>query len=418
MPRNSQFHPGREPLANDSNLNLRPSHVSGPFSFLNPTRAHYHQHHPPPTHPSKDEEDHPSVPIPSTQAHIERLWRSRDNRKGRHALRIDYGAAKQEPGVTVPPPTNTFGATARGLSRMATYAPYWDVSYLVAVSFTLGSAVWIVNAFFAWLPLVDPKTFFAGETLIGGGVTAIIGTTIFEIGSVLLLLEAINANQTGCFGWALEEAVKTAQDDAVASILEFRPNLRDCRHHHANRDVFLDQDTTTTTIHHHRVQTDGKERSFRWLPSTTELRTHYFHELGFIASLIQFISATIFWIAGITALPGIMNHMSLGLTDGVFWVPQIIGGMGFVTSGLLFTLETQGKWYIPAPHVLGWHVGFWNLIGGIGFTLCGALGPASGVSSGVAYQTSLATFWGSWSFMLGSCIQWYESLEKYPVENK
>lgn len=26
-------------------------------------------------------------------------------------------------------------------------------------------------------------------------------------------------------------------------------------------------------------------------------------------------------------------------------------------------LETQRKWYLPAPRVLGWHIGAWNLIG-------------------------------------------------------
>lgn len=52
---------------------------------------------------------------------------------------------------------------------------------------------------------------------------------------------------------------------------------------------------------------------------------------------------------------------------------------------------------------------------GIGFTLCGALGFAA-ANSGAVYQGSLATFWGSWCFLVGSVIQWYESLNKNPVE--
>lgn len=32
-------------------------------------------------------------------------------------------------------------------------------------------------------------------------------------------------------------------------------------------------------------------------------------------------------------------------------------------------LETQPKWYVPAFGVLGWHIGFWNLIGALGFTV-------------------------------------------------
>jgi hypothetical protein len=76
-----------------------------------------------------------------------------------------------------------------------------------------------------------------------------------------------------------------------------------------------------------------EQRSFEWLPSLKELRTHYIHELGFLASLVQMIGATIFWIAGFTGLPGIIDHMSEGLTDGVYWVPQIVGGFCFVLSG-------------------------------------------------------------------------------------
>ena len=48
---------------------------------------------------------------------------------------------------------------------MVTYFPYWDVSWLVAWSFTLGSVIWIINAFFSWLPLVDPQTEFSNESL-------------------------------------------------------------------------------------------------------------------------------------------------------------------------------------------------------------------------------------------------------------
>jgi len=98
-------------------------------------------------------------------------------------------------------------------------------------------------------------------------------------------------------------------------------------------------------------------------------------------------------------------------------------------------LETQPRWYIPAWEMLGWHIGLWNLIGALGFTvkppkqcnevagdllivskLSGALGPAFG-NSGAQYEASLATFWGSWAFLVGSAIQWYESLDKHPVES-
>lgn len=62
-------------------------------------------------------------------------------------------------------------------------------------------------------------------------------------------------------------------------------------------------------------------------------------------------------------------------------------------------IETQPNWYTPSLTTLGWHIGFWNLIGAIGFTLCGALGFAS---SNEACETGLtwATFIGSWAFLV------------------
>ncbi|KAJ7089216.1 hypothetical protein B0H15DRAFT_949197 [Mycena belliarum] len=76
----------------------------------------------------------------------------------------------------------------------------------------------------------------------------------------------------------------------------------------------------------------------------------------------------------------------------------------------LLMLETQRKWYLPALTSLGWHVGFWNLVGGTGFTLCGALGYALNSSTKLAYQSACSTFWGGWAFPLGSLIQWYEAV--------
>ena len=53
--------------------------------------------------------------------------------------------------------------------------------------------------------------------------------------------------------------------------------------------------------------------------------------------------------------------------------------------------------------VLGWHIGSWNLIGAIGFTLCGALGYGEVNNHAVEYASILATFIGSWAFLV-SCL--------------
>jgi hypothetical protein len=94
---------------------------------------------------------------------------------GRHAILVKPD--KQGKYLT-PPPTNTLRAILKGIVRMFTCFPIWDVSYLVAVIFTLGSVVWCINAFFVWLPLEKPSTEFSGDIADAGGITAFIGATI------------------------------------------------------------------------------------------------------------------------------------------------------------------------------------------------------------------------------------------------
>jgi hypothetical protein len=273
---------------------------------------------------------------------------------------------------------------------------------------------------FVWLPLERPETEFPDEIYSGGGITAFIGATIFEIGSIFLILEAVNENRAGCFGWAVEELVGEGEKERW----RLTPSRENCEHHHSNRrSLFGKRLPSGHDAESHgdldSPDVDSKggpthERSWSWMPSFTELRDHYFHELGFLASFFQLMGASIFWIAGLTALPGIFNHLAGPSLNGAYWSPQVIGGSGFVISGILFMLETQEAWYKPAFKVLGWHIGFWNLIGGLGFTMCPAFGYNT--SSWAVYQSSLATFWGSWAFLIGSTLQLYESLQKHPVD--
>ncbi|MCJ1253213.1 hypothetical protein MMC24_001024 [Lignoscripta atroalba] len=413
MPRNRGFVPLHEPLRNHNALQLQYERTTGPLSFLNPTHAHYRH---------RDLADAPAKVVTESSlrttanhtfsgeergalqdkdekvfSNVEYKWRSRDNRKGRHTLLVEPCDDHSNDQFIAPARTSTLRAAGQGIQRMLTQYPYWD-----------------------------PGTEFHNEILVGGGVTAFIGATIFEVGSVLLMIEAVNENRAGCFGWALERALESGGK------IRLRPDGDGCRHHHTNKKNLVGKSdvkstSTTSSASSDSYAVDQTEKSsgssseegntWIWFPSTHDLTTHYFRELGFLASLAQLFGASVFWISGFTALPGLNNKMSQGLLDGIYWTPQIVGGTGFIISGVLFMLETQPKWYLPAPTVLGWHIGLWNLIGALGFTLCGALGPAY-ANSGAQYEAGLATFWGSWAFLIGSVIQWYESLDKHPVEEK
>ena len=261
-----------------------------------------------------------------------------------------------------------------------------------------------------WLPIAAPGTEFPNESTTGGGVTAMVGATVFELGSILLMLEAVNENRSDCFGWALEEAIESRG-------MLLHPKHDSCRHHHRERRSFLisnhaqaeassesipeDEDTGSESDRDRPGDSRGSKsaRVWSWWPTWYELSTHYIRDIGFLACSSQMFGATIFWISGFTGLPPILNSLSLAASNGIFWLPQVVGGTGFIVSSILFMVEVQEKWYMPAPKVLGWHIGFWNLVGAIGFTVCGALGFAVN-QPGIQYASTLSTFVGSWAFLV------------------
>lgn len=113
---------------------LRPKHFSdsfyrerrqarGPVSFLNPTRAHF------PIFPSRL--------VPQPPSPVYHVWQSRNNRKGRHAAVIGKEHVEDKR-IHVPRATNTWRESVTGLWRMVVRYPVWDISYDVAISFTLG----------------------------------------------------------------------------------------------------------------------------------------------------------------------------------------------------------------------------------------------------------------------------------------
>lgn len=169
------------------------AHSTGPLRFLN-TTTHYH------ALPSPNVKEAPFT-VAGTRADKRggeeaywHVWRSRDNRKGRHALLVSVGD-RGHGGELDKAPTNTAKEVLRGIARMATRWPVWDVSWQVAVVFTLGSVIWCVNGCFAYLPLAAPSTELEGETDVAAGWLAFAGATVFEWGSVLMMLEAVNENR-------------------------------------------------------------------------------------------------------------------------------------------------------------------------------------------------------------------------------
>jgi hypothetical protein len=273
MARNATFHPEREPLRHVPELQLDQKRIGGPFYFLNPTQAHY-RHVPKAKASSAPEQSEGGrgedvIGNDETPASdIGYKWTSRNNRKGRHALVIQPSSTEDAKYAT-PPPTANVKHVLQVIGKMFTYYPVWDVSWLVAYVFTWGSVIWVINAFFALLPFTNPNSEFAGEVLYGGGITAFIGATVFEIGSVLLMLEAVNENRTGCFGWAVEQLYEGSAEHSARHV---KPE--GCSHHHLNKGNLVGKaaatgDSTDKSEKSPNV-VDGTppgERSWVWWPS-------------------------------------------------------------------------------------------------------------------------------------------------------
>lgn len=298
---------------------------------------------------------------------------------------------------------------------MCTTFAWYDVSWWIGVLFTWGSAIFVMSAFFYWLPQVDPSTKFPQESTVGGGVTSFIGATMFQVGALLLIVEACNENQAGCFGWALEQAVHHTHSGSD----ETNGSASDKSKSSDAQGIQKDQ-----CAHHHRhglhksskvqLQHPSAGRRWEWWPTWDELRNHYFHEIGFLGSFVMTAGATVFYISGIMALPGIYNNLSQGVAYGVYWLAYLVGGILFVVSSAFYMLETQPNWYTPAPRLLGWWIGVWNMIGSVGWTLSASFGYCS--ASWCSYQSDLTLLWASAAFMIGSFLLWYEALDKYVVQ--
>jgi len=254
--RNQKFTVDREPLRSNDALQLVQSTIKGPFTFFNPTQASYkHEIHTPshrdPLRDSTTDLAQPAEAQKLSAANFEYKWTARDNRKGRHTL-VKGSPSLEHPEANVATPRSTthWRSILHTLRLMITFYPVWDISWCVAYVFTLGSILWVINSFFAFLPLIRPSSTFHDETLVGGGITAFIGATIFVVGSILLMLEAVNENREGCFGYALESAYEEYVDKAesgVGSGLKLVARNDICTHHHRNKKKPGRQAPSSTT---------------------------------------------------------------------------------------------------------------------------------------------------------------------------
>jgi hypothetical protein len=302
------------------------------------------------------------------------------------------------------------------LRLMCTRFPIRDMSWATGFVFTWGSAMFIINGFMLIIPTVNSNLAFHTITSHAAPATALIGGIIFILGGLAGYLEGLNFKRDGDF----VTMVGMRPGDVETSSIEESVNHDATKSNKSMTLQQLAQSPSSTSEQHSpkavtqlppsRIALVGSP-NFIWYPSIREFRSFYWSDMCFMSPTITFIGTFIFMLAIITAVPGVINlsDRTTFFLGNLF--PGTLGGVLFTTASVLQAVDAQEKWYLPKPMSLDWHVGLWNTIGSIGFTLASALYFLE--TSEGALQAGLASLWGSWAFLVASLLQWYGAMAKY-----
>ncbi|KAJ3045718.1 hypothetical protein HDV00_007844 [Rhizophlyctis rosea] len=312
-----------------------------------------------------------------------RIWRSRRHRKGRPLQHQQSSSFTTQPSSSVE--TLELGESDQALSTtqqqsqqprfaLHLWKPY-NVSWWTAVLFTVGSLSWVVNgaAAFHW---TDTQSTTRLSLLNASGF---IGGTLFYFGGWCMYWEALNAERKAHF----DITARLVESNFITSIV----------------DLFLCKSEPL------------KRTEWLWIGWGEKGDGDGWRSMSFLANFSQFCGTSIFWIATWAAwfLPE-DESTARGLYYGVYWTPQVIGAWFLTVSSIFLTLETQTAWWKPNLMDLGWHIGFWNILGSLGFFLSGVFGIPFGPDdeTGRQWGVNFSTYLGSYFFLLGSVLQYIE----------
>ena len=341
-----------------------------------------------------------------TPADLAFLWRSRDNRKGRGSVAVPRytgeGNYSHSPHLHHPHFTSGIKGVGKNLGRMFTTFPYWDMAFWSGWSYTVGSALFVMSGAFAWSPLAFNKgnDEFPGEGTYGVTLCFFIGALFYQIGGVLAYLEAVN---DGSFhGSAMRRLLEGHEDDTKnmldAKIHHFfghfvpHPHRKRDEEHADELQNHIDPNAGWRTLNRkqrpgsiypggkapaprrggidHGEAGEGDSSTYmtwRWWPTWHTLRTHHVYEIGYLACTIQLFGVTLYGVTAIVVLPGILDSLADWQELAAYWVPQMVASACFLIASLMFMIETQEKWWKPEPKVMGWWIGFWSVVGSVGF---------------------------------------------------
>ena len=237
------------------------------------------------------------------------------------------------------------------------FIQFTNISWWTSILFIVGSIFWLINGVYIYhMPLFNEQ-----DNMDTGAYFGLLGGLTFLVGGYCMFLEALNVDK------------------------------RQILYHH---QMLLEQG---------QIEEIGE---WRWYGCGD------FRDLGFTAAVLQFIGTIIFGIGPITGLPNVLPDP----TDNpniwiiLYWLPQVVGATFLILSSYCIMIEVQTKFYKIRPISLGWHVGFWNILGSVGFFISGFVGfYLPDVNDPLFIDgVALSTYVGSYCFLFGSMLQYVE----------
>lgn len=368
---------------------------------------------------------------PNTNKHYH--WESRANRKHRNA-------------------DTTFGGDIASNRKWWTFVWCWRPSKFAwwnAFSFSIGSAIFVIEATVFLFPDLSGND----EIALDMGIFALVGAILFVVGGTSQVLEVLQAPVS--VDWAKCAVSSSRTDELQAKIAKVTKDADDDRHipvHGGHRDAV---DSTATPDmpqdRHalHNVQDEqnlaSKQRSKQLESETnpqhrtgfdvmfdsnekwsTRLYTVFgqWRRIDYTLAVIQFVGTLLFVVNSVGQAgwyeqgegPGIDNLFFYGVSIG----PDIAASCTFVISGYLQVIEATHR---ITPDIeltnIGWHAGWNNTMGGFGF-LANAIVymfvPFCGSCDQFVMNT-IPLLIGSWFFLFGSLVAWYEQCTAAWEEN-
>lgn len=209
--------------------------VTGPSRLFNPTNVRARV---------KWAGDHGDSAVKAGRADtdFDLLWRARDNRKGRGSIAVRSSMFEDSTGRQKRGPQRKailhLKNVGTNIKRMFTTFPYWDMAFWSGWSYTIGSALFVMDGAFAWTPAAFPENEFEGEETYGVPLCFFFGAIFFQIGAVMAYFEAVN---DGSFhGSAMRRLMEGHEDEQKQmldeKIHDFFGSLNPRHHHHKHDD--------------------------------------------------------------------------------------------------------------------------------------------------------------------------------------